>query len=120
MCELSAPKWGVQLLGHPLDLADWEHELKQPLDPWVGRSKNDFVLRWSGFDGCETPSEVRDRAVFLVDQLNGVMALARQTNPIRFDAVVAFHSDGTRSNTTMSLGTGIYEARGSSVGRGKP
>jgi hypothetical protein len=78
-------KWGVYLLGHPFDLQDWADVLKQ-FDPWVVQDGKEFVLRWSGFDGFETASDVQKRAGFLVELLNGAMWIDRGTRPVRFDA----------------------------------
>jgi hypothetical protein len=93
-------KWGVYLLGHPFDLQDWADVLKQ-FDPWVVQDGKEFVLRWSGFDGFETASDVQKRAGFLVELLNGAMWIDRGTRPVRFDSIVAFYPDGTRQTMHM-------------------
>jgi hypothetical protein len=105
----ATPKWGVQLLGHPFDLEDWADVLKPPFDPWVERSEGAFVLRWSGFEGLETASEVQEHAAFVIDQLNGAMWIDRATQPLRLEGILAFKSDRTR--TTVKLATGHIEAR---------
>ena len=63
-------RWGVQLVGYPYDLADWAQQLTS-FDPWVHKSNDGFVLRWSGFDELNTAHEVYEAAAFIVDQLNG-------------------------------------------------
>jgi len=100
-------RWGVQLSGHQFDLADWAEALKEPFDPWVDQSEDQFVLRWSGFDDLETADEVNRNAPYIVDLLNGAMGAARGTRPITSDAVVKFRPDGTRSrNKASRLGPG--------------
>jgi hypothetical protein len=64
--------WGVHLTGHQFDLADWEETLRAPFEPWVERSQEMYVLRWTGFDGLQT-FEVHARAQALVEQLNGAI-----------------------------------------------
>ena len=90
-------KWGVQLVGQPSDLADWEQALKQPFGPWVDRNGEEFALCWSGFDSCGTAVEVQAAAASIIEQLNGAMQIACATRPVRFDGIVEFRSDGTRS-----------------------
>src|SRR4051812_49179956 len=102
--------WGVHILGHQFDLADWEAALRPPFDPWVDRNGDQFVLRWSGFDHFETAREVYDNAAFIVDQLNAAMGITHKTRPVRYEGVVAFHSDGSRHDTIIA-GTGRIEAR---------
>lgn len=106
----ATPKWGVQLLGHPFDLENWADALTPNFDPWVERSGDEFVLRWSGFDGLETDFEVQGDAQSLVDRLNGAMRIHRATQPIRFVSVIAFKPDGARDKTVI-LGSGKSEAR---------
>src|SRR4051794_36769862 len=47
-------RWGIQLLGHEFDLADWLEALKPPFDPYVEFHAEQHVLRWSGFEACQT------------------------------------------------------------------
>jgi hypothetical protein len=108
------PNWGVQLVGHDFDLADWAEVLQQPFDPWVMRSDDAFVLRWSGFDGLDTASEVQEHAAFVVDQLNAAMWIDRATRPVRFEGIIELKPDGTRHRTIM-LATGKIEGRSRSA-----
>jgi hypothetical protein len=107
------PNWGVQLVGHDFDLADWAEVLQQPFDPWVMRSNDEFVLRWSGFDGLETASEVQEHAAFFVDQLNAAMWINWATRPVRFEGIIELRPDGTRNRTIM-VPTGKMEIEGRS------
>jgi hypothetical protein len=104
-------KWGVQLLGHQFDLAEWADQLKQPFDPWVDQSGGEVVLRWSGFDNLETAREVYEKAAFIMDQLSGAMAAVHQTRPLRYEGVIEYRPDGSRHQTII-VGTGRVEARG--------
>jgi hypothetical protein len=95
--SVSQPGWGVELDGHPHDLADWEQALKLPFDPWVHRQEDEFVLRWSGFSGLQTINEVRQSAATLMDELNGAMAVVHSTRPVRSKGITEFRSDGSRN-----------------------
>jgi hypothetical protein len=109
--------WGVHLTGHQFDLADWEEALMAPFEPWVERSQDLYVLRWTGFDGLQI-SEVHARAQALVEQLNGAMAAARGSRPIRVNGVVQFDPAGTRHVHVMAAMAAI-EGRSSvsAIGR---
>jgi len=111
------PKWDVQLLGLAVDPEGWADVLKQPFDPWVARNDNAFVLRWSGFDGLVTASDVQERGAFVVDQLSGAMWIDRATRPVRFKGIVAFKPDGTR-HTTVKFATAHLEARSRATATG--
>jgi hypothetical protein len=95
--SVSQRGWGVELHGHPHDLADWEQALKLPFDPWVHRQEDEFVLRWSGFSGLQTVNEVRQSAAMLMDELNGAMAVVHSTRPVRSKGITEFRSDGGRN-----------------------
>jgi hypothetical protein len=94
--EQAFSRWGVHVTGHEFDLADWEETLTPPSEPWMERSQDNCILRWSGFDDLQEPSEVHARAEALVEQLNGVMAVVKGSRPVRVNAVVRFDPEGTR------------------------
>jgi hypothetical protein len=102
--------WGVHLIGHPFDLADWADTLKVPFDPWVERQDDQFFLRTAQFDPLASAAEVRDHAVSIVDQLNAAMEIKRGSRPLSFNRVVEFRADGTQ-------GAHIFLAAGSVEGR---
>jgi hypothetical protein len=55
--EQPTSRWGMHLVGHQFDLADWEEALMSPFDPWVEHKNDMYVLRSSDFDGLQA-SEV--------------------------------------------------------------
>jgi hypothetical protein len=89
--------WGTAVQGKRSDIVHWEAALKKPFDPWVENHDDQTLLRSAAFDELESANEVRDRAVALIDRLNGAMALSRDSGPLRFDGVTQFMSDGTRN-----------------------
>jgi hypothetical protein len=91
----AAHHWGVHLTGHLFDLEDWEDALRSPFDPWVDRMEAMYILRSLSFDGLQIP-EVRGRAEALIDRLNGAMAAAKGSRPVRGQDVVQFTPDGVR------------------------
>ena len=92
----SVPGWLVQLTGHEVDLSYWERSLKPPFDPWCERIPRDgheiWALRSHVFDGVQNASEVRARAIPLIQRLNG--ALAMDSEPLSFQAVMRIHDKG--------------------------
>ena len=91
MDSVDTAGWGVSLKGHPFDLEEWTATLHKPFDPWVERRDREdgevFILRSGHLDVLETAEEVRERAVPLVERLNGALNLMHQCEPLRFDAV---------------------------------
>jgi hypothetical protein len=109
-------QWGVQLAGHPQDLAEWAGALNKLYEPYVNQKDNEFVLRWSGFDDLETAGEVYEKAASIVDQLNGAMAV-HGIRAVQCGGVVEFRADGSRA-TTLFLAAANLEVRGAVVGVG--
>lgn len=85
------PGWVAMLSGQEADLAEWKYALKQPFDPWVEQVHRDAEMVWAlrsrDFDGIESASEVRDRALPLIDRLNGALAVSASTQRVSFQAV---------------------------------
>lgn len=106
----AAGRWGVQILGHGFDLADWEEVLLPPFDPWVDRTGDEYVLRSSRFEALETAGEVYDEAAVLIGRLNGAMWIARRTRPVRGEGIIEFRPDGTRHLKLIAL-KGHFEGR---------
>mgnify|MGYP001546321454 CR=1 FL=1 len=81
-------KWGAKLAGSDFDLSDWREELKEPFDPYVeliSRDNDRLNVLWSKeFVNLETADEVRQRAIGLIHQLNGIMYLQRRCQPLVF------------------------------------
>jgi hypothetical protein len=109
--------WGVELLGHPYDLADWEESLKAPFDPWVERHGDAVVLRSSEFGSFSSADEVAERAVPLLENLNGAMQITRSTRPVRFEGIISFDPSG-RLHRTIRAAVGGVEARGRAAAMG--
>ncbi len=110
-------RWGVHLQGHAFDLADWERAFRLPFDPWVERQGNDFYLRSAALDGLSDPTDVRERATPLVEQLNGAMFALNNSRPVRFEGVVEFAPNGTK-RVHMMVTVGGIEARASAAAVG--
>ncbi len=106
---IAKQRWGVELIGHPFDLADWREVLKRPFDPWVSQTGEQFVLRSCTFDDLQSWTEVRDSASYIVDQLNGAMQIIRHTAPVHAGCTIEFKADGTR--LVLLSATGAIEGR---------
>ncbi|WP_271588794.1 hypothetical protein [Bradyrhizobium sp. CCBAU 53415] len=102
--------WGVHLIGHSFDLADWADALQVPFDPWVDQKDDEYFLRTGQFDALANADEVRGRAVAIVEQLNAAMEIKFGSRPVRFEGVVEYRADGTRG-IHMSVAVGSVEAR---------
>jgi hypothetical protein len=99
MTEISKAGWGATVQGDERDIARWEGALKKPFDPWVETHDNQMLLRSAAFDELVSARDVRDRAVALIDRLNGAMSLSCDAGPLRFAGVTQFMSDGARHRT---------------------
>jgi hypothetical protein len=62
---------------------------------WQNTLEAIYILRSQSFDGLQI-SEVRGRAEALIERLNGAMAAARGSRPVRGQDVVQFTPDGVR------------------------
>ena len=76
--------------------------LRNAVHPWVENHDNQTLLRSAVFDELGSAIEVRDRAVALIDRLNGAMALSRNSKPLRFAGITQFMPDGTRHRTIFA------------------
>ena len=105
---MTKPGWGSVVQGEPRDLAEWEHSLKPPFDPWVEKHGNDLVLRSASLDELSDAREVRDLAVAYIERLNGAIALSQGAKPLRFGGAIRFAPDGTH-HRTMFAELGAFE-----------
>jgi hypothetical protein len=96
--------WGAILRGEPTDIEDWVHVLKKGFDPWVEVHGADTVLRSSSFDELESADHLRDRAVVLIDRLNGAVSLSQGAKPLAFGGAVEFTEDGKLRRTVFAEG----------------
>src|SRR3954471_19317475 len=76
--------WGALLQGEPFDLEDWEHALGAGFDPYVERHGDDYVLRHSELDRLTSPEEVRDKAIAIIEVLNGVLRIDQGARNVSF------------------------------------
>jgi hypothetical protein len=106
-----ASGWGAVVRGDPLDLQVWAGELKRPFKPWVEAHGNDTVLRSTSFDQFKSAAEVRERAIFCIDRLNGALAMSLEARPLKFGGVVEFDPDG-RLHRFLLAEPGEYFIRG--------
>jgi hypothetical protein len=86
-----SPGWVVRLTGHEADFSCWERCLRPPFDPWCERIPRDgscvWALRSRYFDHLQIADEVRDRAIPLIQQLNGALGVGVNAEPLTFDGV---------------------------------
>jgi hypothetical protein len=50
--------WGVKLSGHVFDLEDWRDAFREPFDPSVLHEGDEYFLRASEFQSCDSAEEV--------------------------------------------------------------
>jgi hypothetical protein len=96
---MTKPGWGAIVEGEPTDLDDWAFTLKEGFDPWVEIHADKTVLRSASFDQLTSANEVRDRALALIERVNGALAVSCRPNPARFGGVIQFAEDGTQHRT---------------------
>jgi hypothetical protein len=96
--------WRATIQGNEADIAHWKAALKEPFEPWVESHGDETLLRSAAFDELKSAKQVRDRAVALIDRLNGAMALSRDSGPVRFAGVTQFMPDGIRHRTIFPEG----------------
>jgi hypothetical protein len=106
---MPTPGWGAVVQGEPGDLADWARALKEPSDPWVEVHGNETVLRSASLNQLTSSTEVRDRSIAQIEQLNGAMALSQRSRPLRFGGVIQFTEDG-RLHQTIFVEMAGFEA----------
>ena len=108
---MSKPGWGAVLVGEPADLDDWTFQLKEAFDPWVEVHNTETILRSASLDELTTAGDVRDRAIVLIERLNGALALSEQTKPLRIGGVIQVAPDGRLHRTLFAEG-GVYRILG--------
>ena len=108
---ITKPGWGAVVQGEPADLEEWTFTLKEPFDPWIEIHGTESVLRSASFDELASAEEVRDRAVTLIERLNGAVALSEHANQLHFGSIIRFAPDGTL-HRTIQPEPGAYELSG--------
>jgi hypothetical protein len=94
--------WGAAVEGEPADISDWVYLLKEPFDPWIEVHGNDTVLRSVSLDELTSAGEVRDRAIALIERLNGAIAVCQEARPLRLRSVIQFAPDGQLHRTIFA------------------
>jgi hypothetical protein len=93
-----SPGWVVQVTGHEFDFSCRERSLKPPFDPWCERIPRDgdfvWVLRSRSFDHLQSASEVRERAIPLIQRLNGALGVGGEAEPLDFYGVGRIDDQG--------------------------
>lgn len=86
--------WGVLLQGHEFDLLDWLEGLHPSFDPRVERrdvrDKEEFVLLSEKFQDAQEASEVRQRALGMITEINGAMAIRKRGESVTLKNVADF------------------------------
>ncbi|WP_054312114.1 hypothetical protein [Mesorhizobium sp. 1M-11] len=86
-----ADGWTVELKGDPDDLEDWKAELRPPNLPYVVLTdvsvspeveQNAYLLSASEFQTCGDAADVREQAIPMLRELNGLLSVARDTRPV--------------------------------------
>jgi hypothetical protein len=96
------PGWAAVLQGEPADLEDWAFTLKEPFEPWMETYEGNTLLRSSSFDELTSANDVRERAVALVERLNGAVALSEHAGQLRFGGgIVQFDPNGKVHHTMI-------------------
>jgi hypothetical protein len=88
--------WGVKLSGHVFDLEDWRDALREPFDPSVLQEGDEYFLRASEFQSCDSAEEVLESAKVLLDVLNGAMRAATRAHPVTYAGIYEFLPNGQR------------------------
>ena len=96
MTDIEKVAWGIKLCGHDFDLQDWRETLKEPFDLAVVQQGDDFILRASEFQSCDSAPAVLDKAIVLIEVLNGAM---RCSHPVKPCGVYELLPEGWRKSS---------------------
>jgi hypothetical protein len=89
------PGWIVLLTGQDMDLSLWERSLKRPFDPWCERVPHQgLALRSRSLDQTQSADEVRERAIELIERLNGAMSVQVGAEPLNYQSVGRIGDNG--------------------------
>jgi hypothetical protein len=96
--------WVVPIRGAPVAMDQWRGALKSPFDPWIeimklGNDNPRHVIRSIEFGGATTAEAVRERALFMIEALNGTMNSLGATDRVEFDGVLEVQPDGKLHHT---------------------
>jgi hypothetical protein len=107
-----AAGWGAVLRGEAIDLEDWRYVLGNGLDPCTEVHGEDTILRSESLNALNTASEVRARALDMVEYLNGTLALSQGTKPVAYGGAVEFGEDGRLHRMLYVEASVTYTLRG--------
>lgn len=110
------PGWVALLNGDAVDLGDWGRSLKQPFDPYCEQIAHGggsaWALRSRQFDTLSDADDVRQRAIPLIEQLNGALAVTARAERVTLNGVGRIDEQGECHLTVFaSLATGLGRAR---------
>lgn len=90
------PNWLVRLKGEKFDLEDFPSLLRSP-EHTVIEENGSYYLKSSDFDSLSSADEVRERAIAIIDMLNGAMKLhIHNFRGVFEDGVTIIKEDGSR------------------------
>jgi hypothetical protein len=103
--------WGIKLCGHDFDLQAWRETLKEPFDPAVVQQGDEFILRASEFQSCDSAPAVLDKAIALFEVLNGAMRVAKYSHPVRYCGVYELLPEGWRKSSHIFPPAAVTDLR---------
>jgi len=99
------PNWLVRLKGEKFDLEDFSSLLRSP-EHTVIEENGSYYLKSSDFDSLSSADEVRERAIAIIDMLNGAMKLhIHNFRGVFEDGVTLIKEDGSRHHYAYLGGT---------------
>jgi hypothetical protein len=99
------PNWLVRLKGEKFDLEDFPSLLRSP-EYTVIEENGSYYLKSSDFDSLSSADEVRERAIAIIDMLNGAMKLhIHNFRGVFEDGVTLIKEDGSRHHYAYLGGT---------------
>jgi hypothetical protein len=92
------PGWFIQLTGHEFDFLYWERALSPPFDPWCERIPRSescvWALRSRSFENLQNAAEVRERAIPLIQRLNGALGVEVSAEALTLNSVGRIDDQG--------------------------
>jgi len=89
-------KWKILLTGDSFDLQELEKSFPDSDTFVIVKESDGYYLISTDFDSCQSSAEVKNKAIDVLDVLNGAKTLALGGNtPIKFGHIVREKADGT-------------------------
>ena len=90
-------KWKILLTGDSFDLQELEKSFPDSDTFAIVKESDGYYLISTEFDSCQSSAEVKNKAIDVLDILNGAKTLALGGNtPIKFGHIVREKADGTK------------------------